>query len=92
MATGGAEHEARRREHAALRAIAAGFWALAIGVIVAYLFFLALGAIAPGDAAPLTVAVAVLLALWLARAWLSARAREQARDPRLVHARERRGF
>jgi hypothetical protein len=40
----------------------------------------------------LTIAVAVLLALWVARAFLTAHRARADRDPRLVHARERRGF
>jgi uncharacterized membrane protein (DUF485 family) len=40
-----------------------------------------------------TIAVGVLLALWIVRALLVRRAAAAAdRDPRLVHARERRGF
>jgi steroid 5-alpha reductase family enzyme len=68
------------------------FWVLAIGVIAAYAFFAALGAFSPGDVIGVTIAVGVLLLLWVARALISARRATQARDPRLVHARERRGF
>lgn len=68
------------------------FWVLAIGVIAAYAFFAALGAFSPGDVLGVTIAVAVLLLLWVARALMSARRASQERDPRLVHARERRGF
>ena len=66
------------------------FWVLAIGVIVAYSFFAALGAFAPGDVLGVTVTVAVLLALWVARGFTARRRQARAaRDPRLVHARER---
>lgn len=68
------------------------FWVLAIGVIAAYAFFAALGAFSPGDVLGVTIAVGVLLALWIVRALLARRAAAAARDPRLVHARERRGF
>jgi membrane protein implicated in regulation of membrane protease activity len=68
------------------------FWVLAIGVIAAYAFFAALGAFSPGDVLGLTIAVGVLLLLWIARAALSGRRARNDRDPRLVHARERRGF
>ena len=68
------------------------FWVLAIGVIAAYAFFAALGAFSPGDSLGVTIAVAVLLALWIARAFLIRRSQRLDRDPRLVHARERRGF
>lgn len=68
------------------------FWVLAIGVIAAYAFFAALGAFSPGDAWGVTIAVVVLLALWIARALMAGRRARIERDPRLVHARERRGF
>jgi uncharacterized membrane protein YdjX (TVP38/TMEM64 family) len=66
------------------------FWALALGVITAYLFFFALGAFAFDDVLPVSIVVAVLVVLWLVHAVLQRR--NQERDPRLVHARERRGF
>jgi uncharacterized membrane protein len=75
----------------ATRSVADLFWALAIGVIAAYAFFAALGAFSPGDVLGVTIAVVVLAALWVARAALAGR-RAAQRDPRLVHARERRGF
>jgi uncharacterized membrane protein YdjX (TVP38/TMEM64 family) len=69
------------------------FWAVAAGVIVAYLFFLALGAFAVDDVLPLTIIVAVLAILWAVHFVLEQRhIREQGRDRRLVSARERRGF
>jgi steroid 5-alpha reductase family enzyme len=68
------------------------FWVLAIGVIAAYAFFAALGAFSPGDVIGVTAGVAILLALWVLRALLARRAAIASRDPRLVHARERRGF
>jgi membrane protein implicated in regulation of membrane protease activity len=81
------------REHPdATRAAVDTFWALAIGVIAAYAFFAALGAFSPGDVLGVTIAVGILLALFLLRAWLTRRRGVNDRDPRLVHARERRGF
>lgn len=68
------------------------FWVLAMGVIAAYAFFAALGAFSPGDVIGVTIAVGVLLALWVLRAVRARRAGADSRDPRLVHARERRGF
>jgi TRAP-type C4-dicarboxylate transport system permease large subunit len=68
------------------------FWALAIGVIAAYAFFAALGAFSPGDVLGVTVAVAILVGLCVLRALIARRATRHDRDPRLVHARERRGF
>ena len=84
-------HPLRDHPGAAGAAIDA-FWVLAIGVIAAYAFFAALGAFSPGDVLGVTIAVAVLLLLWIARAFLTAHRARAERDPRLVHARERRGF
>jgi membrane protein implicated in regulation of membrane protease activity len=80
------------RDHpGATRAAVDAFWALAIGVIAAYAFFAALGAFSPGDVLGVTIAVAILLALCLIRAWMNRGSRHE-KDPRLTHARERRGF
>jgi len=68
------------------------FWVIALGVIACYVFFLALGAFAPGDVVALTVAVVVLAALWFLHAWAHRRHEQEGRDPRLTAARERRGF
>lgn len=68
-----------------------GFWVLALGVIGAFLFFFVLGAIDPGDVVGVTLAVAVLAALWAIRAWAISH-HEKRFDPRLAHERERRGF
>ena len=74
------------------RTIRDGFWVIALGAIACYGFFTALGAIKPGQVAGVSIAVGVLLALWLLRAWSNAHADPHQRDPRLAHARERRGF
>jgi uncharacterized membrane protein YdjX (TVP38/TMEM64 family) len=68
------------------------FWALALGVICAYLFFLVLGAFGIGDVLPVSIVVAVLVVLWAIHAWLQTRHPVQGRDPLLARARERRGF
>ena len=81
-----------RNHPAATRTAIDAFWVLAIGVIAAYAFFAALGAFSPGDVLGITIAVAVLLGLFVLRAWLGRRADRHEKDPRLVHARERRGF
>jgi uncharacterized membrane protein YhaH (DUF805 family) len=83
-------HPIRDHPEAGRTAIDA-FWVLAMGVIAAYAFFAALGAFSPGDVLGVTIGVAVLLVLWIVRA-LRARRAADNRDPRLVHARERRGF
>ena len=78
------------RAAAAVREV---FWAIAIGVIACYAFFVALGAFAPGDVVGVSIAVGILVALWLVHAWAQSHRRgRDERDQRLVHARERRGF
>jgi fatty acid desaturase len=66
------------------------FWVLALGLIAAYVFFLALGAFSPADVLPVTAVIVVLVVLWLVHAQLGRHA--AGGDPRLRHARERRGF
>jgi steroid 5-alpha reductase family enzyme len=69
------------------------FWVLSLGIIAGYLFFFALGAFGFGEVLPLSLAVTVLAALWAVRAWrMSRRGGDEGRDPRLMEARERRGF
>ena len=68
------------------------FWALALAVIAAYLFFLVLGAFAVDEVWPVTLVVVVLAVLWLVHSWLQRRHADATRDPLLKRARERRGF
>jgi len=69
------------------------FWVLTLGIIAVLAFFFALGALKPSESASMTAVAVVLLLLWMAHAWAGRRhAAAAARDPRLVHARERRGF
>jgi TRAP-type C4-dicarboxylate transport system permease large subunit len=81
-----------RNHPGATRTAVDAFWALAIGVIAAYTFFAALGAFSPSDVLGVTIAVAVLVVLFALRAWAIAHTARHEKDPRLVHARERRGF
>lgn len=67
------------------------FWVLALGVIVCFAFFLALGAISLGDAVGLTVSVGLLCVAWIVHGTL-ARHHAGEHDTRLTNARERRGF
>lgn len=67
------------------------FWVVSLLVLGVYAFFVALGAWDPGEVLPLTIVMGVLAILWVGHLWLGRRASEE-RDPRLVHARERRGF
>jgi fatty acid desaturase len=66
------------------------FWILALAVIVLFAFFVALGALAPGDVLWLTVGVILLAALWVVHGLLEGRRSD--RDPAVARARERRGF
>jgi len=68
------------------------FWVLAIGVILVYAFFLMLGAISPGDVIGISVVVGLLTILYAFRAWWQSRHPGEGKDPRLIQARERRGF
>jgi uncharacterized MAPEG superfamily protein len=68
------------------------FWVFALGAILAYLFFMVLGAFGPGDAVGVSIAVGILVLLWILHAWAGRRRASDRRDPRLVEARERRGF
>jgi hypothetical protein len=74
------------------RVVREAFWVIALGLIACYAFFVALGAYSPGDVAGVSIAVAVLVVLWLVHAWAESHRRADGRDPRLTAARERRGF
>ena len=74
------------------RVVREAFWVIALGVIAAYAFFVLLGAWRPGDVVGVSVAVGVLVVLWIVHAWAQSHRRPEGRDPRLTAARERRGF
>jgi hypothetical protein len=67
------------------------FWIGALGVLLIFGFFLALGAVHPGEMKWPTIGVIALGVLWVVHAWLQGR-QQSARDPRMVQASERRGF
>ena len=67
------------------------FWVLILAVVVLFVFFLALGAINPGEVVWLTLAMLVLALLWIAHAVWDSRHRS-GRDPATIRNRERRGF
>jgi membrane protein implicated in regulation of membrane protease activity len=79
------------RVSAVAEAVREVFWVVALGIIGCYVFFVALGAFSPGEVAGVSIAVAILLALWLVHAWTE-RHRSGPRDPRVTSGRERRGF
>lgn len=57
------------REHPWLRTITGLFWSIAGGLLVLFVFFAAMGAFDPAEAAGVTIAFAALAVLWLAHAW-----------------------
>lgn len=94
MATAHLPRRPAPRASSAAEVVREVFWVVALGLIACYAFFAALGAFSPGDVAGVTIAIAVLLGLWLVHAW-SGRRRDDGHsdeDPRLRSARERRGF
>jgi hypothetical protein len=67
------------------------FWVLVLSVIVMFAFFVALGAVSPGEVVGLSLIVIALTALWIGHAMWDAR-RRTGRDVATIRARERRGF
>jgi membrane protein YdbS with pleckstrin-like domain len=74
------------------RVVREAFWVIALGLIACYAFFVALGAWHPGDVVGVSIAVGVLVVLWIVHAWAQGHRRPEGRDPRLTAARQRRGF
>ena len=64
------------------------FWAIIGAAVVAYLFFMALGNVKPGDAPVATGIALVLAVIWLAHAWRRVFVGSKSPTP----DRERRGF
>ena len=67
------------------------FWILILGIVVLFAFFLALGAISPGEVVWLTLAMLVLALVWTVHAVWQSR-HSSGRDPAAIRNRERRGF
>lgn len=80
-----------------LRRVSLSLWTMALGSVVLYVFFMALGEVAPGEVAGLTAVVAALGLLFaLRQARVGSELRDRGGDPALRdeynRARERRGF
>jgi membrane associated rhomboid family serine protease len=73
------------------RPIREAFWVLAICVVAMFAFFMVIGSVNPANAAGATVVVGGLAAAYLWHSWRTSR-KADSRDPRIVRARERRGF
>jgi protein-S-isoprenylcysteine O-methyltransferase Ste14 len=83
--------EMRGRRRTLLQVLSDTFFLLILGIVAMFAFFVALGALKPGEVVWLSIAVVVLAAIWIAHAmWASRHA--DGRDPATVRARERRGF
>jgi uncharacterized membrane protein (DUF485 family) len=81
----------RGRRRTLLQVLSETFFLLVLGVVAMFAFFVALGALKPGQVVGLSIAVAVLAAIWVAHAmWVTRHS--DARDPATIRARERRGF
>ncbi|MDO8184822.1 hypothetical protein Q5424_06350 [Conexibacter sp. JD483] len=80
------------RASAAGRVLSQGFWALIAGVVVAYVFFLALGAFGSSEAGLATAVVIALALLWIGHILYVARHRPQRERLAREHERGQRGF
>ena len=80
-----------RRRSRTLSTLLETFWILVLALVVLFAFFVALGALSPGEVAGLTAVVVVLAVLWVAHAVWQSR-HSDPHDRAVVRARERRGF
>lgn len=67
------------------------FWILALALVLAFGFFVLVGAFAPGEVVPMTIGVGVLVVMLVVRIGIEIR-RGGVRDLTSIRARERRGF
>ena len=79
------------RLSASTRTAREAFWLTVICVVAVYAFFRVIGSISPSTAAVATLIVGGLLVLYVVHAWYASR-NADTRDPRMIRARERRGF
>ena len=68
------------------------FWILALALVLAFGFFVMVGAFSPSEVVPMTIGVGVLVALLIVRIALELRRGSSIRDVASIRARERRGF
>jgi uncharacterized membrane protein (DUF485 family) len=74
-----------------LQLLSDAFFVLIIFAVALFAFFVALGALKPGQVVGLSITIAVLAALWVVHAVWVAR-HDGGRDQASIRARERRGF
>ena len=67
------------------------FWLTIICGVAVYAFFMVIGSVSPSAASLVTLVMGVLLVAYIVHAWYASRHMD-ARDPRVIRARERRGF
>ena len=67
------------------------FWILALALVLAFGFFVLVGAFSPDEVVPMTIGVGVLVAMLVVRIGIEIR-RGSVRDLAAIRARERRGF
>ena len=67
------------------------FWLTIICGVAVYAFFMVIGSVSPSASAVATLVAGVLLVLYVVHAWYASRHMD-SRDPRVIRARERRGF
>ena len=79
------------RVSASTKTLREAFWVACISIVAMFAFFMVIGSVSPGNAAAATIIVAVLFVAYMWHAWHAGRS-EQKRDPRIISARERRGF
>jgi hypothetical protein len=79
---------AEDRQRSRFYTLRAGFWAVLAGLVVLYLFLLAIGGINPDNAKAVSVGVLVIAVVWVVHAWRRLWAGGFSSRP----DRERRGF
>ena len=68
------------------------FWILALALVMAFWFFVLVGAFSPGEVMAMTIGVLVLVVLLVIRIAIELRRGTSVRDLASIRARERRGF
>jgi uncharacterized membrane protein YhaH (DUF805 family) len=65
------------RRSRVLHVLSETFWVFVLGVICLFAFFVLMGALSPGEAVGVTVAVLILAGLWITHAMWEARHRDR---------------